>query len=395
MRIFWAAERFTGFGSDPFAPGRDAGETTTVTGRRKADLRTAVKAACPPVPGVYGMVDAAGRLIYVGKSKRLRARLLSYFSPRVAREKPGHILGETATILWERQPSEFAALLRELYLIRTWRPRWNVKDQPKSRQPSYVCLGRPPAPHLFLANEPPKGAVAYGPFHGRRGIAEAVAALNQHFRLRDCAGTTPFHFSDQQELFPEPRRPGCLRLDIATCLGPCAGGCTRADYAAAVKQAKAFLDGRDDGPLVALGDAMTRAAVARRFERAAALRDTLAAVESFARRLERLRTARKTFNFVYPVETQEGRELWYLVARGCVAAAVHSPADRRRVGPARRLLEQWQAAGRLDGFPVAVQHPTIGFLSRWFRTRPDELARTIDVETALAVCRGEVPALPR
>ncbi|HEX6984131.1 MAG TPA: hypothetical protein VF170_02085, partial [Planctomycetaceae bacterium] len=129
----------------------------------------------------------------------------------------------------------------------------------------------------------------------------------------------------------------------------------------------------------------------RRFETAALLRDKLSAVEWLATRLDYLRTARQTFNFVYPVPSVGGREIWYLVSRGCVAAAVHSPADRRRVGPALRLLEAWNADGRLDGFPVVEQHPTVALLSHWFRTRPGELERAIPVEQALAVCRG-VPA---
>jgi excinuclease ABC subunit C len=392
VRIFWAAERFTGFGRDPFAPSAKPPLLTTVTGRRKPELKAALRAECPKAPGVYGMLDGTGRLIYVGKSVSLRTRLLSYFSPKVVHDKPGHILRETRALVWERQPSEFAALLRELYLIRTFRPRWNRKDQPRSRQPSYVCLGRGPARHLFVTTAPPKGAAAYGPFHARSRLNQAAEALNYHYLLRDCVGTQPFRFADQRELFPEPPRPGCLRFELGTCLGPCAAGCSRGRYAAQSRRAKAFLDGRDDAPLVGLRDQMTRAAAEQRFETAARVRDRLSAVEWLAERLESLRTARETFNFVYPVPSGGGGEIWYLIARGCVAAAVHSPADRRRVGPARRALAAWQADGRLDGYPVVEQHPTVALLSHWFRTRPDELGRVLSLDEALAACRGNVGA---
>jgi excinuclease ABC subunit C len=393
VRIFWAAERFTGFGRDPFAPSGKPPLPTTITGRRKADLKTALRAECPKTPGVYGMLDATGRLIYVGKSKSLRTRLLSYFSPKVARDKPGHILRETRNLVWEPQPSEFAALLRELFLIRTWRPRWNVKDQPRAWRPNYVCLGRGPARHLFVTTAPPKGAAAWGPFYARSRLNRAVEALNYHYLLRDCTAAHPFRFAEERELFPEPHRAGCLRYELGSCLGPCAAGCSRARYVAQTRKAKAFLDGRDDSPLSTLETRMAQAASEQRFETAARLRDKLSGLEWLAMRLESLRTARQTFNFVYPVSSAGGREIWYVVAQGCVAAAVHSPTHRRRVAPALRLLEQWNAEGRLDGFPVVEQHPTIGLLSHWFRTRPEELGLVLDVERALGVCRERAAAI--
>jgi excinuclease ABC subunit C len=389
VRIFWAAERFSGFGRDPFAPSRRVPISTTVSGRRKSELKAALRAECPNAPGVYGMLDATGRLIYVGKSKSLRTRLLSYFSPRVAHDKPGQILRETKRLVWEQQPNEFAALLRELYLIRTWRPRWNVKDQPKSRRPSYVALGRGPARQLFVTTDPPKGALVYGPFHARGRLIEAVEALNAHYRLRDCSSSQSFHFSDQQELFPTPRRAGCLRFELGTCLGPCVAACSRQQYSAYVRKAKSFLDGHDDSPITVLRTRMAHAAAEQRFETAARLRDRLDAVAWLAARLESLRTARETFNFVYPVSSTNGRDIWYCIAAGCVATAVHAPTDRRRGGPALRLLEQWNDTGRLDGFPIVEQHPTITLLSHWFRTRPEELERTLPREAALAICRNQ------
>ncbi|MBA3315963.1 MAG: GIY-YIG nuclease family protein [Planctomycetota bacterium] len=392
MRRFWAAERFTGFGRDPFSPSRKPPLSTTVSGSRKADIKAALRAECPKVAGVYGMLDASGRLIYVGKSKSLRTRLLSYFSPKVAREKPGAILRETKSLIWERQPSEFAALLRELYLIRTWRPRWNVKDQPRSRLPSFVCLGRGPARQLFVTTAPPKPAIAFGPFYAQGRLNRAVETLNHHYLLRDCNGTQPLRFPDQPELFPEPRRAGCLRFELESCLGPCAGGCSRRRYASQARKALRFLEGNDDAPLDALHERMSRAAMERRFETAARLRDRLSDVEWFAGRLSSLRAARENFNFIYPMESGAGREIWYLVSRGCVAAAVHSPSDRRRLAPARRVISEWHAVGRLDGFAIIDQHPTISLLSHWFRTRPEELDRVIPIADAFALCGGETVA---
>src|ERR1700731_1903084 len=113
-----------------------------IHGHRPSRLREKVRKRCPRKPGVYGMVDATGELIYVGKAKCLRSRLLSYFRPNSRDPKAGRILGQTRTLVWEPAPNEFAALLRELELIRRWRPRCNVQGQPTRYRRTYVCVGR-------------------------------------------------------------------------------------------------------------------------------------------------------------------------------------------------------------------------------------------------------------
>src|SRR5262245_39713637 len=158
-----------------------------ISGGRSGKLRTKVRAECPRLPGVYGMVNALGELIYVGKAKNLRARLLSYFRPRSRDPKAGRILHQTRTLAWEIAPSEFAALLRELELIRRWQPRFNVQGQPTRRRRCYVCIGRHPAPYIFLSARPAARTMSsYGPVPATRRAREAVRHLNDLFRLRDC-----------------------------------------------------------------------------------------------------------------------------------------------------------------------------------------------------------------
>ena len=93
------------------------------------------------------MLDRQGHLIYVGKAKLLRNRLLSYFRKGSRNEKAGRIIGRTGTVIWEPAPSEFHALIRELELIRRWRPGFNVLGIPGSERYVYFCLGRQPAPY--------------------------------------------------------------------------------------------------------------------------------------------------------------------------------------------------------------------------------------------------------
>src|SRR5262249_33533929 len=142
--------QFTDFG--PCAVGTPL-PLVLIRGRRPARLKALVRRDAPRAPGVYGMIDARGELVYVGKAKCLRSRLLSYFRPNSRDPKAGKIVAETRQLAWEPAPSEFAALLRELELIRRWQPRWNVQGQPKRLRRGYVCVGRRPAPYVFLARQ--------------------------------------------------------------------------------------------------------------------------------------------------------------------------------------------------------------------------------------------------
>jgi excinuclease ABC subunit C len=167
-----------GFGEWPLAP-RLAWPTSEVllTGDRR-DSRKQIRRAAPQAPGVYGMVDRDGELIYVGQSKSLRNRLLSYFAAS-APSKAQRILGHTRRIIWETAPNELAALLRELELIRRWRPRFNVRGQPNRRRPAYLILGRGPAPYAYLAAAASKGDTAvFAPAPASRDCRRAVHALN-------------------------------------------------------------------------------------------------------------------------------------------------------------------------------------------------------------------------
>src|SRR5436309_2490526 len=154
VKALFPDRRFAGFGPSRLTPDPDPPPIHGVTARRATALRARVRERCPRRPGVYGMVDRDGRLIYVGKAKCLRSRLLSYFRAGSREAKAGRIIDHTRAVVWEFAPSEFAALLRELELIRRWRPNYNVLGLPGRQRVSYVCLGRKPAPYLFLSRQP-------------------------------------------------------------------------------------------------------------------------------------------------------------------------------------------------------------------------------------------------
>ncbi len=307
-RLF-PADPADGFGPSLFRPADHAVVGRGVKASTPAKLLRGVKEHAPKLPGVYGWVDGRGRVIYVGKAKSLRCRLLSYFRENSRAPKAGKILERTRLLVWEEAADEFAALLRELELIQRLRPKFNVLGMPGQQRYHYLCLGKAPAPYLHLAGKPGKGTIAcYGPLVSRHHSADAARRLNDWFKLRDCPDTVPLGFAEQGQLFTDDRGAHCLRYEIGNCFGPCNGSCTRADYAAGVKAAKAFLDGRDRTLLGHLRELMDAAAAAFEFERAGAIRDRLKALEQLDSRLTLLRRARTKHSFVYPLAGPDGGE---------------------------------------------------------------------------------------
>jgi excinuclease ABC subunit C len=337
------------------------------------------------------MIDSNGELIYVGKAKLLRSRLLSYFSARSRDPKAGCILGQTQTIVWEFAPSEFAALLRELELIRRWRPRLNFQGQPHRRRRTYVCLGRRPAPYAFLTRRPPAGVLAcFGPILAGRKAHEAVRRLNDWFQLRDCPQTQMMHFADQGELFPMLRAAGCIRYEIGTCLGPCASACTWPAYQEQIHRAYAFLTGNDLTPLKKLEADMTAAARAQAYERAAALRDQLEVFRWLRHQLDVLQSARARHTFVYSVPGFAQQDFWYLIRHGKVEAVVPRPQSIRDQQETALALE--------DAYPSQPARPgpvddveMVLLVASWFRRHPEERAHTLAPADAVDLCRPTPP----
>lgn len=376
---------FDGFGSSLFY-GRARPLDELAVGVQRRTTRRRIRENCPARPGVYGMLDEAGQLAYVGQSKRLRQRLLSYFS-RAADGKAKRIAATASRIVWETAPHELTAQLRELELIRRWRPRFNRRGMPGRRGQAYICLGRSPAPHAYLAAKPARTAEqVFGPVRAGRRTERALALVNDLLQLRDCPEPVTMIFRDQSELFDELRQPRCLRYDLGACLGPCFGGCSRRQYTAHVRQAAALFDG-DQKCHGRLAAELAAASEARRYEQAAILRDKLIDLQWLADELGRLRHARKEFSFVYPITGASGRPRWYLVRGGDVRGVVSRPEAAESAEKCLARLESvYGPAVAIGETPEDTE--VVQLVSRWFRTQPQELARTIAVERAVEHCRS-------
>ena len=374
-------------GPSRYRPAKSRTSGFSIESRVAQELRDGVRKKAPRTPGVYGMLGARGQVIYIGKAKNLRARLLSYFRDS-SDPKAGKILRHTHTLLWETISDELAALLRELELIRRFRPRYNIHGQPGRRRYSYLCLGRSPAAYAYTTAEPTGKLVAcYGPFVGRKRSQLAVRWLNQYFRLRDCPSSVRMKFADHAPLFEaEPAAAKCLRYELGTCLAPCAGMCHSRAYGGAVRAAKAFLDGRDRTPLDDLMRQMNAASALQRYEQAGLLKQRLEQMTWLDDKLTFLRTARATGSYIYPLAGANGKVLWYLLHAGEVQAVVRMPRCAKTAQVAKIQMKSSFAKPAERGDADDRCGDSVLILSAWFRRNAEEKLKLLTPRAALEWC---------
>ena len=339
-------------------------------------LREHVRLRAEDRPGVYRMIDQNGDVLYVGKSVRVRSRVLSYFNA-LPGEKPESIMRQACAVEWEYAPNEFAALLSEMRLIQRHSPPFNVQHK---RRPTYcfVKLTREPAPRLVAVTRVREDdALYFGPFPRLRSVSEAVLELVRTLGLRDCPASTPVFFADQLEMFGAGRPPRCLRGDTGTCLAPCAGRPEAGAYAERVRDARRYLEGRGEGPIKRLRERMDEAVGRRDFEYAALLRDRAERLEELKDRIAAWRGEIEDLTFLYRVPGFRGEDRLYMVRRGRVSEELDYPKTALARARAAELVEE--VFDHHEPSPRALERDEaaeILFVAGWFRTRPREMTRT-------------------
>jgi excinuclease ABC subunit C len=343
-------------------------------------MRDRVRGDALDRPGVYRMIAAGGEVVYVGKSKRLRSRLLSYFRAAFPADKGARILREAETIEWEYTPSEFSALLLELKHIKSHRPRFNVTMKSDDRNYCFIKITRGPAPKLVVVRGPGQddSSAYYGPFQGAIRVSEALRELNDVLGLRDCSLDQKMHFADQEDLFQSfVRTPGCIRYEVKKCIGPCVGGCTVGQYDERMGMARDFLDGADDGPIEYLKSEMELASSQMLYERAATMRDKVKRLEQLRQQFNRLHFAVESLSFVYNVAGYEGDDRVYLIRRGRVRAEVAAPRTPSDAAGLLELIDSVYTPIERDSTRIPTHEiDELLLLSSWFKRFPDELAHT-------------------
>jgi len=349
-----------------------------------------VRASCENRPGTYRMLAEGGRVVYVGKSRRLRTRLLSYFRAKGRRNKSAKILRHAFAIEWQYAPNEFGALLDELRLIKQHRPHFNSAMVSDEWPRAYVALtaGAVPGLRVVRRTDDARASGLWGPFRRVAHLADAVHALAELTGVRDCALDEAVGASVARPLWfansPVPRgarrhrTPGCLRAELGSCPGPCIGAGDTQAYADGVEAVRAFLDARDDTPLRLAQARMQQASAALEFERAAVWRDKAERLAWLYGRVSRFQASMDRLTFRYDAIGEDGSGRVYLVRRGTVRAEVALPQTRAEQEALTALCQRVFREADPKGSDVPMHDLDEFYLvASWFRRRPAELARTV------------------
>lgn len=349
-----------------------------------ARMKRRVSALAENRPGIYRMLDGRGRVIYVGKAKRVRARLLSYFRAHYPRDKAARILNAAADLAWEYTPSEFAAHLAELRLITRHRPIFNVQMN-RPRRVSFVKISGGDAPKLYAARSAASDeARHYGPYPSANRLREALRVLNDLLGLRDCTVEMPIVYPDQGDLFTDARPAACIRHALGTCTGPCAGLVAASEYRARVETAVAFLEGRAIAPLDRVIAEMQRASAENAFERATRWRDRFEALEWLFAAGNRARATIDALSFVYVDPGAYGDDRAYVIKRATVRASAPAPRTPIEREAFRALVAEHTGPEPSAGpLPVSAIDETLLLLS-WFRRHPTALRHAVPLDRWLA-----------
>lgn len=379
---------FNGFGPSVLIPQTRGRIRRNELPGDRLEGRKLLREKCPKTPGVYGWLNSDGQLIYVGKSKCLQLRLLSYYAKTPSEKKMERIRNQSKFLIWEPISDELLALLREQELIFRWTPEYNAQGQPNRRLPAFLCISKSPAPNLFSTTRlTSRVSRAFGPIPGTGRVSEAATCINYLFKLRDCPEKTPFEFSNQLQLFHQPARALCIRHELGSCPAPCAACCTKAEYGAGIQATMEFLEGRNRTIVKRLEEEMHVAANQMQFEQAAVLRDRFKTVRWLDRQLHRLRVNQNRLNGVLPVEARRNRVVWLVLCGGQLVANLLQPGN---LAQARKTSETIQklatqsndaATNRLD---VKMQL----IISAWFRKNPDWYERIVDFDDIIKHCEN-------
>ena len=220
-------------------------------------------------PGVYRMLDANGTVIYVGKARNLKARVGSYFRADLLQPKVLAMVQQIAAIEVTVTNSDIEALLLEFNLIKKHRPRYNILMRDDKSFPLLYLTSDQEFPRLsFYRGSRRLPGRFFGPYPSSAAVRETLLQLQKLFKLRQC----------DDSYFANRTRP-CLQYQIQRCSAPCVGLISASDYAADVSAVTRVLEGRNDELAVELAARMEAAAAELRFEKAATLRDQLAALK--------------------------------------------------------------------------------------------------------------------
>src|SRR5436305_1654403 len=253
----------------------------------------------PAAPGVYLMKDSQGRVLYVGKAKNLRNRAGHYFSKAAAEDlRTADLVKLIVDIDFMPADSEVDALLLEARLVKSIQPRFNIGLKDDKSFPYLQIRIREEFPRVEFTRKPRRrGVKLYGPFTSARSLRAAIQVLQRVFQFRTCS--LDIRSSDERWRWFRP----CLLHSIRQCTAPCNFRVTKEEYRKQIRKLRLVLEGKKGRLLAEMEKEMQEASAATLFEKAARLRDDIAALKTLGQRGDAERDVQPE---VFPIDPKKG-----------------------------------------------------------------------------------------
>jgi len=234
-----------------------------------------ILATLPAKPGCYLMKNAEGTIIYVGKAISLKNRVRSYFHADAGHDaKTRRLVREIANIEWILVGSELEALILEMNLIKKHRPKYNIRLKDDKRYPYIKIHWAEPFPKVTVTRQMVEdGSRYFGPYTSAWAVYQTLDVLRRIFPYLTC-----------DRIITGQDKRACLYYDIKLCTAPCIGAINQAGYRQMISDLMAFLGGHSENIVIRLRSEMEKASDEMHFEKAAALRDQLKAMETIMER---------------------------------------------------------------------------------------------------------------
>ena len=228
----------------------------------------------PDSPGVYFFKNQRGRVVYVGKARKLVSRVRSYMqAPERLDSKTRALMKTAESVDYISTGNEVEALVLEASMIREYRPRYNIRLKDDKRYPYLKITANEEFPRLLLVRKVlDDGGEYFGPYTDAGAVRRTLKAIKTVFPLRDCKGGF------------RNRKRECLNFQIGRCLGPCTGRVTSAEYTAVIRQLRMFLRGHSEALVEELRGGMESLSESRRYEEASLVRDQIASIVKISER---------------------------------------------------------------------------------------------------------------
>lgn len=286
----------------------------------------------PQSPGVYQYFDASGSIIYIGKAKKLKNRVLSYLNKTNQSDKTRVLVSKIHDFRYIVVESEQDALLLENNLIKKYKPKYNILLKDDKSYP-WICIKKEPFPRVFITRRFVRdGSEYFGPYTSTRFAHTLIALIKSLYKLRTC------NLPLTQKAIDNCKFKVCLEYHIGNCIGPCVGRIREAEYNEFITQIRNILKGNLSSVIEVMVRKMNEFADALQFEKANEMKEALESIRSYQSKSTIVRTTISDTDVFSYIEDDKYAYINYLrIVHGAVIQ-VHTIELEKKIDEAKEEL---------------------------------------------------------